>query len=305
MNLGMALLSTLIFPGLVYALPAGWLMRWMERKVVARFQRRIGPPFFQPFFDFIKLLSKTGVLRPGLEGFLMAFWPVLAATSLTGALGLLPVFPNAGGFAGDLVLLVGLLELPSICSVLAGFTSRSLFGEIGSVREAVLSIAYNLAFLMAMVAIAVDAHTLQLSSLAVAPFSLGRGLALLAILLCLPAKLHLNPFSQPNAEQEIYAGPLTEYGGPQLGLWELAHGLEWVALTGLFTSLILPRTGHWLIDALLFVGVSLLLVCLLATLAAGTARLKIAQAVRFYIRWGFVIAALALIAAYILPGRGM
>jgi formate hydrogenlyase subunit 4 len=127
-------------------------------------------------------------------------------------------------------------------------------------------------------------------------------LALLAILFCLPAKLRLNPFSQPNAEQEIYTGPLTEYGGPQLGLWELAHSLEWVALTGLFTSLILPRTGLWLIDALLFVAVSLLLVCLLATLAAGTARLKIAQAVRFYIRWGFITAALALIAAGILPG---
>jgi formate hydrogenlyase subunit 4 len=302
MNLGMALFATLFFPGLVYALPAGWLMRWMERKIEARFQRRIGPPFFQPFYDFIKLISKTSLQRPGLDSLLMAFWPLLAVAALTGALALLPIFPKNGGFAGDLVLLVGLLEIPSICSVLAGFTSRSLFGEIGSVREAVLSIAYNLAFLMAMVAIAVDAHTLQLSELAAAPVSVGRILALLAILLCLPAKLQLNPFSQPNAEQEIYSGPLTEYGGPQLGLWELAHSLEWVALTGLFASLILPRSGFWLLEAVLFVGVSLLLVCVLATLAAGTARLKVAQVVRFYIRWGFITAALAIIAASLLPG---
>lgn len=302
MNLGIALLSTLVFPGLVYALPAGWLMRWMERKVEARLQRRIGPPFFQPFFDFIKLLSKTGQSYAGLDGALMAFWPILAVTSLIGALGLLPVVPKTAGFAGDLVLLVGLLELPSICSVLAGFTSRSLFGEIGSVREAVLSLAYNLAFLMAMVALAVDARTLQLSDLASAPFSLGRGLALLAILLCLPAKLRLNPFSQPNAEQEIYSGPLTEYGGPQLALWELGHSLEWVALTGLFTSLILPRTGFWLTEVPLLLVISLALVCLLAALAAGTARLKVAQAVGFYIRWGFITAGLALIAAGFVPG---
>jgi NADH-quinone oxidoreductase subunit H len=302
MNLGMALLSTLIFPGLVYALPAGWFMRWLERKAEARFQRRIGPPFFQPFFDFIKLLSKTGVPRQGLDGILMSFWPILAVASLVGALALLPVFPKTGGFTGDLVLLVALLELPSICNVLAGFTSGSIFGEIGSVREAVLSITYNLAFLMAIFAIAVDAHTLQLSVLAEAPFSLGRGLALLAILLCLPAKLRLNPFSQPNAEQEIYSGSLTEYGGPRLGLWELAHSLEWVALTGLFASLILPRTGIWFVDALLFIVISLLLVCVLAILAAGTARLKIAQAVRFYSRWGFIIGAVALITAYFLPG---
>jgi NADH-quinone oxidoreductase subunit H len=305
MNLGMALLATLIFPGLVYALPAGWFMRWLERKAEARFQRRIGPPFFQPFFDFIKLLSKTGVPRRGLNGSLMSFWPVLAAASLTGALALLPVFPKTGGFAGDLVLLVALLELPSICTVLAGFTSGSVFGEIGSVREAVLSITYNVAFLMAVFAIAVDAHTLQLSVLAEAPFSVGRGLALLAILLCLPAKLRLNPFSQPNAEQEIYSGSLTEYGGPQLGVWELSHSLEWVALTGLFASLVPAHTGIWFIDAFLFVAISVVLVCVLAMFAAGTARLKIAQAVRFYSRWGFAIGAVALIAAYVLPGRGL
>ncbi len=305
MNLGIALLTTLIFPGLLYALPAGWLMLWVERKAEARFQRRIGPPFFQPFFDFVKLLSKSGVPRPGLDGLMMAFWPLLAVASLIGALALLPVFPRLGGFAGDLVLLVGLLELPSICSVLAGFTSRSLFGEIGSVREAVLSIAYNLSFLMALVAVAVDARSLQLSTLATAHFSVGRVLALLAILLCLPAKLRLNPFSQPNAEQEIYSGPLTEYGGPQLGLWELSHSLEMVALTGLFASLVLPRTGVWWVDALLFVAVSFLLVWVLAGVAAGTARLKIAQAVRFYNQWGLIAAALALIAAGLLPGGGL
>jgi NADH-quinone oxidoreductase subunit H len=158
---------------------------------------------------------------------------------------------------------------------------------------------------MAVVAIAVDARSLQLSDVAVAPFSLGRGLALLAILLCIPAKLRLNPFSQPNAEQEIYAGPLTEYGGPQLGLWELAHSLEWAALTGLFASLVLPRTGLWPVEAVLFVAVSLLLVWALAAIAAGTARLKIPQAVQFYSRWGFITAALALIAAGLLPGGGV
>jgi NADH-quinone oxidoreductase subunit H len=305
MNLGTALFAALVFPGLLYALPAGWLMLWVQRKAEARFQRRIGPPFFQPFYDFVKLMAKTGPTRAGLDGKLMAFWPVLSVAALVGALALLPVFALTGGFTGDLVLLVALLEIPAMCSVLAGFSSRSLFGEIGAVREAVLGVTYNLAFLMAVVAIAVDAHSLQLSSLAAAALTPGRLLALLAIGLCLPAKLRLNPFSQASAEQEIYAGPLTEYGGPQLALWELAHGLEWVTLTGLFACLLLPRTGAWPLDLLLFVLVSFGLVGLLAAVSAGTARLKITQAVRFYSRWGFIAAAIALIVVGLFTGKGM
>ncbi len=70
----------------------------------------------------------------------------------------------------------------------------------------------------------------------------------MAILVCLPAKLHINPFSLPNAEQEIYAGPMTEYAGPELAMWELSHGLEWVAATGLVATLVAPHIARlaWL-----------------------------------------------------------
>ncbi len=119
--------------------------------------------------------------------------------------------------------------------------------------------------------------------------------------MCLPVKLRINPFSVSNAEQEIYSGPATEFGGSQLAMWELAHGLEWVVLTGLAVCLGLPRTGAPVIDVTLFAGLSLVLVVLLSFLAAGTARLKVAQAARFYWRWGMGLALAALILA-MLPG---
>jgi NADH-quinone oxidoreductase subunit H len=124
-----------------------------------------------------------------------------------------------------------------------------------------------------------------------------RLLALLALVLCLPVKLRLNPFSLSNAEQEIYAGPMTEFGGPRLALWELAHGLEWVVLTGLVVSLLPLRLGAWLADAIIFAVLSLGLVILLSALAAATARLKVPQAARFYWRWGLGLAVLSLIVA--------
>ena len=255
MNLITALARLLIFPGVLFAVPAAWFFLWVERKSVALMQGRIGPPFMQPFYDFIKLLGKDTPPRSSIGGLLMKAWPLIAVSAAAGAVGLLPVLPSSGGFQGDLILLLALLELPSMCIIAAGFSSRSIFGEIGSAREAVLSVSYNIVFLLAIVSIAASQRTFSLEALARLPFSPLQILGIVAILVCLPAKLHLNPFSLPNAEQEIYSGPMVEYAGPELAMWELSHGLEWVAATGLVATLVAPHLTIWWLAALVFVGV--------------------------------------------------
>ena len=273
-----ALARLLIFPGLLFAVPCAWFFLWVERKAVARMQGRIGPPFMQPLFDFVKLMGKGTPPRSGIGGLLMRAWPLIAVSSAAGAVGLLPVLPASGGFQGDLILLLALLELPSICIIAAGFSSGSIFGEIGSAREAVLSVSYNVVFLLAILSIAASQHTFSLSALAQLPASPLRWLGIVALLVCLPAKLHLNPFSLPNAEQEIYSGPMTEYAGPELAMWELSHGLEWVA-------------------ALVFVALSFAIVLLLSVTAAATARLQIDTTVRFYWQCTLIFAVLAVVSA--------
>ncbi len=302
MTVGRALFQLLVFPGLLYAVPVAWLMLWMERKLTARLQGRIGPPFYQPFFDFVKLLAKRPLPRPPLQALAMSALPVLAVAGTLGALALLPVFPHSGGFTGDLVLLVALLEIPPLCAVLAGFVSRSIYGELGATREAVLSIAYSLPFLAALVALAAAANSLSLSVISQQAMWQVRLPALLALALCLPVKLRVNPFSVANAEQEIYAGATTEFEGPRLALWELAHGLEWVALTGLWAVLAFPAANAaWPLRAVVFVAISLALVLVLAAVAAATARLKLAQAARVYWLWGSALGVLAMVVAVVWP----
>ncbi len=303
MNLLTALVRLLVFPGLLFAVPAAWFFLWVERKAVALMQQRIGPPFMQPFFDFVKLLGKSTPERTSGQSLLMRIWPLIAISAAAGAVSLLPVLPSHGGFPGDLILLLALLELPSICIVAAGFSSRSLFGEIGSAREAILTVAYNIVFLFAILSIAVAQHTFRLEALAHLPPSPLRYIAVLAIVLCLPAKLHINPFSLPNAEQEIYSGPLTEYAGPELAMWELSHGLEWVVSTGLVATLAVPQVASGWIDVAAFVAVSFALVLVLAILAAATARLAIDTTVRFYWQSAGVFAVFAISAALFLRGR--
>ena len=114
MNLATALLRILVFPGLLFAIPAAWAALWLERKSVAVLQKRIGPPFGQPIFDFIKLLGKTTPPRRGLEGAMMRAWPLFAVSASAGAVGLLPILPFRSGFQGDLILLLALMEIPAI-----------------------------------------------------------------------------------------------------------------------------------------------------------------------------------------------
>jgi formate hydrogenlyase subunit 4 len=293
----------LIFPGLLFAIPAAWFMLWVERKAVALMQGRVGPPFMQPFFDFIKLLGKSTPPRSGIAGMLMRAWPLIAVASAAGAVGLLPVLPSSGGFEGDLILLLALLELPSMCIIAAGFSSRSIFAEIGSAREAVLSVAYNVVFLLAIVSIAASQHTFRLEALAQLPASPLRWLGIAALLICLPAKLHLNPFSLPNAEQEIYSGPMVEYAGPELAMWELSHGLEWVAATGLVATLAAPYIALWWLAAIVFVGLMFAIVLLLSALASATARLAIDTTVRFYWQVTLIFAVLAISSALFMRFR--
>ena len=297
MNITTALARLLIFPGILFAVPAAWFFLWVERKAVALMQGRIGPPFMQPFYDFVKLLGKGTPQRSGVAGALMRAWPLIAVSTAAGAVGLLPVLPASGGFEGDLILLLALLEVPSICIIAAGFSSRSLFGEIGSAREAVLSVSYNVVFLLAIVSVAASQHTFRLEALAQMPASPLRWLGILAILICLPAKLHLNPFSLPNAEQEIYSGPMVEFAGPELAMWELSHGLEWVAATGLVATLVAPHITLWWLGAIAFVALSFGIVLLLSALAAATARLAIDTTVRFYWQCTLIFAVLAVSSA--------
>jgi len=292
-----ALARFLIFPGLLFAVPAAWFFLWVERKSVAMMQGRIGPPFMQPAIDFVKLLGKSTPPRDEISGWLMRAWPLIAVSSAAGAVALLPVLPSSGGFEGDLILLLALLELPSMCIIAAGFSSRSIFGEIGSAREAVMAVAYNIVFLLAIVSIAASQHTFRLEALAALPATPLRWMGVVALVVCLPAKLHINPFSLPNAEQEIYSGPMVEFAGPELAMWELSHGLEWVTATGLVATLAAPHVTLGWLAILLFIALSFAIVLLLSGVAAATARLAIDTSVRFYWQCTLIFAVLAVSSA--------
>lgn len=296
-----ALLAILVFPGLICAVIFGWFLLWLNRKVVAKLQGRQGPPFYQPFFDFVKLVGKKTIIPRGTNPFLFYALPVLSLVSVVFALALLPV-PGSSvlSFPGDLVLIIYLLEMPAFMDILAGFITRSVYAQVGSVREALLSMAYNIPFIGALVALAIHQGSFQMAAFASAPISVVSVLAALALLLAILARLKVNPFSIPNAEQEIVAGVHVEYNGLPLALFELTHALEVVALAGLVSILFLGPVASIGLRLIIFVLVSILVIVVISLAGAGTARLKVQHAFRFYWIWGAAITVLVFAAALIL-----
>ena len=242
-----ALFAFAIWPGLLAAAPLGWALLWFMRKLTARLQGRRGPPFFQPFFDFMKLLGKEMVIPHGVNRAAFLALPLAAAASMAAALAIVPMPGNPiPSLPGDVILLLYFLEVPVLCEVLAGYVSRSIYGQVAAMREALLSLAYNLPFLVAIIAMAQHAGSFQMRALQSAPFGPLTVIAGLTFLLALPGRLKTNPFSIANAEHEIVADALVEYSGPALALFKLAHAFEIVLLTQLFAVVFVPqRPGQW------------------------------------------------------------
>ncbi|HVN53086.1 MAG TPA: complex I subunit 1 family protein [Anaerolineaceae bacterium] len=295
-----ALLAILVWPGLLAGAVSGWFLLWLSRKVTARLQGRQGPPFYQPFFDFWKLVGKNTLIPRGANPVVFYALPILSVVSVVFALALLPV---PGGtmisFQGDLVLLIYLLEMPALMDILAGYVTHSVYAEVGSAREALLSLAYNLPFISALVALALKAGSFQLGTIAAMAISPVHFLAALALFLAILARLRVNPFSIPNAEEEIVAGIHVEYNGLPLALFELTHGMEAAALVGLLAGLFSGSIASPGPELAAFWLIALVVVLLICLVAAGTARLKVQHAFRFYWTWGFLAAALVLIGALI------
>ncbi len=284
-----------VWPGLIIAAALGFFYEWFARKILARFQGRKGPPFYQPFFDFVKLMGKHGLVPEHANALLFNMLPFISLVATVFGLMLLPL-PGAvtPSFSGDLILLLYLLEMPMLSDVLAGFVSRSIYGQVSAMREAVLSLAYSVPLLAGVIALAQAAGSFRLVDLASAPFGVVTVLAMIAFLLAVPARLKSNPFSIPNAEQEIGHGAHMEYSGVPLAVFELSHALELMLIIGTFDVLFVRTTGNVAVDAALYLVVGLVIVALIAVIKASTARLTVKRALRFYWLWGGLAAAAAM-----------
>jgi len=311
MSFLMYLADFLIYPGLVFAFVVGWFFYWLFRKLRARMQYRRGPPWFQPFADIIKLLSKSSIVPKTAHRKLFVWLAVVLFVSIWATLMFIPAGSSSApiAFFGDLIALLYLLLIPPLVFVACGPSSSSPYGSIGSNREVVLMLAYESAFTIAIISIAFMTRSLSLSVIVgqQSGFSwliFRNPFAAAAIFLCLVGKLHLKPFDIPEAEQEIVAGTVTEYSGKFLGLIEISRTLLWYIAGVLFADLFLGGGDGlpppWcVIDLLIKASI---VVFTLTIVNVASARYRIDQAFTWYLKIPIPLSLIGLALAFVIGG---
>lgn len=294
------LFEWLIFPGFLFVFVAALIVAWIDRKVTARVQYRAGPPWYQNFMDFFKLLGKEIVVPAGGNRNVFLLAPIIG---IVGAMLVSVILLQANinptqTFIGDLIVVLYLMILPPLAIIIGGSASANPLASIGISREIKLMIAYELPFIVAVFTPVVRMNTIQIGSIIgyqahqgmIITHSISGIIAFIVAFMCMTAKLGIVPFDLAEAETELAGGAVIEYGGPPLAFFNLMKSVL------LFIAPVFLVTMFW--GGLQFNGLNILwsvlkyvLVLVLFVLIRNTnPRVRIDQAIRFF--WGkmFIIA---------------
>jgi NADH-quinone oxidoreductase subunit H len=290
MSVGSAVLSILVFPGFLFLVTLGLAGEFFDRKLYARLQNRVGPPWFQPLADSLKLFGKEEVVPEEADRRVFHLAPVFALAATAAAILYIPLWGSQAVFAfdGDLIVVLYLLLIPTLTFFLGGWTSSSVFATLGAMRSITQVFAYEIPLFVALLAPALLANTWSISEMAAYyaahpglwPVNLiGLGVALVALL----GKLERVPFDIPEAETEIVAGSFTEYSGRRLAFFRLAIDCEAIVGASLVAAIFLPfglGLAPWL-GILVYLAKVLFVLAVLALLRTLFARLRIDQMIAF------------------------
>jgi ech hydrogenase subunit B len=204
----------------------GGLLAGLDRIVTARMQSRVGPPVLQPFYDVLKLFSKSRIAVNNFQNFYMLCF--LAFVIITGVL----FFSG-----GDLLLTIFALAVAGVFFVLGGYSANSPYSNIGAERELIQMMSYEPMLILAAMGMYMVTKSFHIHDIMVfsKPMFLYLPGIFLGFLFILTIKLRKSPFdlsTSHHGHQELVKGITTEFSGPTLAIIEIAHWYENILLLG-------------------------------------------------------------------------
>src|SRR5690242_19873347 len=252
------------------------IMVYVERKVAAFIQQRLGPylvgprGLLQPLADIVKLMFKEELRPKAADWFLFALAPIISASCAFAAFAVVPFGAETTffGLLSEPIKLqvadvnVAVLVIFAIASmsvygiVLAGWSSNSKYSLLGGLRSSAQMISYELSYGLALASVLILADSLSLTTIVDAQkgtwfgfiprwnvFFLPVGfIAFLIYLTAGIAETNRAPFDFPEAEQELVAGYHTEYSSMSFAMFFLAEYINMVTVSAVATDLFL---GGW------------------------------------------------------------
>lgn len=275
----------------------------IQRKITAKIQRRVGPPWYQNFMDIFKAFSKSSISH----GIIYDFGVMMA---LGGTMATLIFMPFAGIVAFDgldnFFVIVYLLAIGSLGMAMSAVGSGNPWASIGVMRALTQMVGYEVPFIMVIFGMIFGyktgsiSHIVQMQAGGFLYWNAFRmPLGVIVAFISLMGMLGKKPFDTPIAPAEIASGPLVEYGGKQLGMLILQHDFATFIEVSLFVNLFLG--GGSIVSFL----IKYFIVYTLANMISSVVgRFKIDQLVVFYYKYPLILA-LIQTAVIIFTGLGV
>ncbi len=288
--MALSLFQILVFPGFLFLSVMAMAFAFIDRKLCARMQNRIGPPWYQPLADIVKLASKETVIPAEASPGIFKAIPLFALASTASAFLYIPIWgaKSLYPFDCDLLVVLYFLTVPTITFFLAGWFSSSLYAEIGSIRAMTQLFAYEVPMYMALLGPALLAGSWSVSGITAfyhqhPLLSLLNLPGLFVAIVAAQGKMERSPFDIPDAETEIVGGTFTEYSGRYLAMFRMAIDSEMVVLSALIAAIFLPALlpANPILGFAVYLLKSLAVVFVLAVMKIAFARFRIDQMVCF------------------------
>ena len=226
------------------------LLTWFERRLLGRFQSRLGPnrwgPFglLQPVADLVSLLTKEDTIPEGADKPIFTLAPIVF---LVPALIVFAVIPLHGGsFLGrlniGLIFVIAITSVNTLAVFMAGWSSLNKYAMFGAMRAVAMLVSYEIPMGLAVVAIAVAAQTLGLSNVVLAqdvPYILVMPLGFIVFITAASAEMSRTPFDLIESDSELGAGYHTEYSGAKFALLQLTEFMAPIIVAALVTTFFL------------------------------------------------------------------
>jgi NAD(P)H-quinone oxidoreductase subunit 1 len=231
---------------------------WLERKISAAVQQRIGPEYagalgvLQPLADGLKLLVKEDIIPARADSVLFTLGPVLVVVPVILSWLIVPVGQNllVSNVGVGIFLWISLSSIQPIGLLMSGYASNNKYSLLGGLRAAAQSISYEIPLALAVLAVVMMSNSL--STIDIVDQQTGAGLlswniwrqpvGFLIFWICALAECERLPFDLPEAEEELVAGYQTEYAGMKFALFYLGSYINLV-LSALLVSVL--YLGGW------------------------------------------------------------